>query len=110
MIIGFLLSLLARHFWSMLFSSAASTLFFCSGRGLMARTAVRSYVPPVWLMVAVGVALLLMVAQSISPEGNVRQGLWMMWTWIAQKLAEFFRGTAEAAKAKPVAKKRKSSG
>lgn len=114
MIWSFILStafnLLARHLWSILFTAGGSTLFFCSGRGLMARTAVRAYVPPMWLMVAVGVALLLMVAQSISPEGSVRQGLWMMWTWIAQKLGEFFRGTAEAVKTKPVAKKRKSSG
>lgn len=109
-VLSLLVRLLTRHLWSMLFATGGTTLFFCSGRGLVARTVVRASVPPMWLIAAVGIAALLMVAQAISPEGNVRQGLWLMWSWIVQKLGEFFRGTAEAAKTKPAAKKRKSSG
>ena len=56
MIIGFLLSLLARHFWSMLFAASGATYFFCSPKGLAARTYVRSGVSPLWIVAVIVVA------------------------------------------------------
>lgn len=106
MIIGFLLSLLARHFWSMLFSTAASTLFFCSSRGELARGYVRSGVSPIWLYVTIAIAVLLMVAQSFG-NGDLFAGLKVIWTWI-QTSIQSFNEKAEANKTKVA--KRKSSG
>lgn len=107
MIIGFLLSLLARHFWSMLFSGAATTLFFCSDRGVMARGYVRSGVSPIWIFVVIGVAALLMVAQSMG-NGDLRAGLVAMWTWIKTSIQDF-NDRAETRKTKATAK-RKAAG
>lgn len=106
MIIGFILSLLARHIWSILFTSAASTLFFCSARGEVARGYVRSGVSPVWLYVTIAVAVLLMVAQSFG-NGDLLAGLKVIWTWI-QTSIQSFNDRAEANKTKVA--KRKASG